>query len=224
MVLKLSYLNNMNRFIETTHTYMNGELEYLSVTKLIGKYVRPFNADMVAHMSAKRSGKDKNYYLNLWDLKRGIAVDYGNSIHKAIELWIKYQIKPTQPHLLKCVNKFIEQFGDIEWESEVRLFNKEYELGGTVDLLSRKSRIIADIKSNNTLKEEKKGNFIKPLNKIKVNNLNKVRLQEQIYEKMVDDGEYTKLVYMWNGEEFEVIELEPIDVSEILQARLIEIM
>lgn len=221
MALKLSYQNNMNRFIEATHTYMNGELEYLSVTKLIGKYIRPFNADMVAHMSAKRSGKDKNYYLNLWDLKRDIAVDYGNSIHKAIELWIKYEIKPTQPHLLKVVNKFIEQFGHIGWESEVRLFNKEYELGGTVDLLSE--NIIADIKTNDTLKEGKKGNFIKPLNKVKVNNLNKVRLQTQIYETMIGK-EMQKLVYMWNGEEFEVIELEPIDVSEILQARLIEIM
>lgn len=211
----------MNRFIEATHTYMNGELEYLSVTKLIGKYVRPFNADMVAHMSAKRSGKDKNYYLNLWDLKRDIAVDYGNSIHKAIELWIKYEIKPTQPHLLKCVNKFIEQFGGIAWESEVRLFNKEYELGGTVDLLSE--NIIADIKTNDTLKEEKKGNFIKPMNKVKVNNLNKVRLQTQIYETMLGK-EMQKLVYMWNGEEFEVIELEPIDVQPILNERLIEIM
>lgn len=213
----------MNRFIESTHTYMNGELEYLSVTKLIGRYVRPFNADMVAHMSAKRSGLDKNYYLNLWDLKREVAVDYGNSIHKAIELWIKYEIKPTQTHLLKAVDKFIEQFGHIEWKSEVRLFHEGFELGGTVDLLSEKSKIIADIKTNDTLKEAKKGNFIKPLNKIKVNNLNKVRLQTRIYQEMIGE-EYQRLVYMWNGEEYEVIELEDIDIEPILSERLAEIM
>tara|TARA_R110000850_G_scaffold238816_1_gene363469 strand:- start:3 stop:638 length:636 start_codon:yes stop_codon:yes gene_type:complete len=211
----------MNRFIESTHQYFNGELEYLSVTTFTGKYQRPFNSSMVAHMSAKRSGETKEHYLNLWDLKRDIAIDYGNSIHKAVELWIKYQIKPTQPHLLLAVNKFIEQFGHIEWESEVRLYNSKYELGGTVDLLS--DGIIADIKTNDTLKIEKKGNFIKPLNKVKVNNLNKVRLQTQVYEMMLGK-EMQKLVYMWNGEEFEVIELESIDVSEILQERLIEIM
>lgn len=214
----------MNRFIEATHTYMNGELEYLSVTKLIGKYERPFNASMVAHMSAKRSGKDKDYYLNLWDLKRDIAVDYGNSIHKAVELWIKYQIKPTQPHLLKAVDKFIEQFGHIEWQSEVRLFNAKYELGGTIDLLSEKSKIIADIKTNDTLKEVKKGNFIKPMNKVKVNNLNKVRLQTRTYQEMMENGEYKRLVYMWNGEDYEVIELEDIDIEPMLSERLIEIM
>jgi len=209
-----------NRFLELTHQYFSGEMEYLSVTKFIGKYQRPFNADMVAHMSAKRDGRDKDYYLNLWDLKRDIAIDYGNSIHKAVELWIKYQIKPTQPHLLKMIDKFIEQFGHIEWQSEVRLFNDEYELGGTVDLLSE--NIIADIKTNDTMKESSKGNFIKPLNKVKVNNLNKVRLQTQIYEMMLGK-EMQKLVYMWNGEEFEVIELEPIEVSEILQERKLEI-
>lgn len=213
----------MNRFIEATHTYMNGELEYLSVTKLIGKYERPFNSSMVAHMSAKRSGKGKDYYLNLWDLKRDIAVDYGNSIHKAVELWIKYEIKPTQPHLLKAVDKFIEQFGHIEWQSEVRLFNAKYELGGTIDLLSEKSKIIADIKTNDTLKKGSKGNFIKPMNKVKVSNLNKVRLQTRIYEEMIGE-EHQRLVYMWNGEEYEVIELEDIDISPILSERLAEIM
>ena len=40
---------------------------------------------------------------------------------------------------------------------------------------------------------------------------------------MIDDGEYKKVVYMWNGEDFEVIELEPVDVSEILQERKLEI-
>lgn len=217
----------MNRFIKETHTYLNGELEYLSVTKFIGRYQRPFNASIAAHMSAKGKNNFHDYtaddFLNQWDLKREIAIDYGNSIHKAIELWLKYKIKPTQPHLLLAVEKFDEQFGHIEWQSEVRLFNDEYELGGTVDLLSEKSRIIADLKTNNTLKEGKKGNFIKPLNKVKVNNLNKVRLQEQLYEKMIDDGEYQKVVYMWNSYEWVVIELEPIDVSEILAERKLEI-
>jgi hypothetical protein len=217
-------LNAMNRFIESTHQYFNGELEYLSVTKFISRYERPFNASMVAHMSAKRSGKDKNYYLNLWDLKRDIAVDYGNSIHKAVELWLKYQIEPTQPHLLKAVRKFQEQFGDIEWESEKRIYNSQYQLGGTLDLVSETSKIIADIKSNDTLKKAKKGNFIKPLNKVKVNNLNKVRFQTKLYQEMEYDDTWKRYVYMWNGEEYEVIELEDIDVSEILQERLIEIM
>ena len=210
----------MNRFVELTHQYFNGELEYLSVTKLIGQYQRPFNSSMVAHMVAKANKNKLNYttndYLNIWDLKRDVAVDYGNSIHKAVELWVKYKIKPTQPHLLKMIDKFEERFGDMEWQSEVRLFNEEYQLGGTVDLMT--DTIIADVKTNDTLKVDKKGNFIKPLNKVKVNNLNKVRLQTKIYEVMTGK-EMIKMVLHWNGEDFNVIELEDIDVSEILEIR-----
>lgn len=206
----------MNRFIELTHQYFNGELEYLSVTKLIGQYQRPFNSSMVSHMVAKKTGQKQSDILNTWDLKRDIAIDYGNSVHKAVELWVKYQIKPTQPHLLKMIERFIERFGDMEWQSEVRLFNEEYQLGGTVDLMT--DTIIADVKTNDTLKVDKKGNFIKPLNKVKVNNLNKVRLQTKIYETMTGK-EMIKMVLHWDGEDFNVIELEDIDVSEILAIR-----
>jgi len=210
----------MNRFDKIKHKYYIGERQLLSVTKFISRYTRPFNASMVAHMSSKRDGLPPEHYLDLWDLKRTISTNYGNSIHEAIELWIKYKEKPTQAHLLKAVEKFEEQFGHIEWQSEVKIFNEEYELGGTVDLLSE--NIIADIKTNDTLKSEKKGNFIKPLNKVKVNNLNKVRLQTKIYQELLGK-DMQRLVYMWNGEDFEVIELEDIDVSELLNERLLEI-
>ena len=214
----------MNRFIQSTHQYFNGELEYLSVTKLIGKYQRPFNASMVAHMSAKYNKNKLDYsandYLNIWDLKRDIAIDYGNSVHKAIELWVKYKIKPTQPHLQAMLKQFIKQFGKIKYESEVRIFNAEYELGGTVDLLS--SKYLDDIKTNDTLKVDKKGNFTIPLNKVKVNNLNKARLQTSVYNTLLDKPRICR-VLMWNGIDFEVIELEPIDVTEILELRKLEI-
>jgi hypothetical protein len=215
----------MNRFDAVKHKYYIDDKPLLSVTKLISKYVRPFNSSMVAYMSAKsnKNGEDwtAEQYKDLWDLKRDIAVDYGNSIHKTIEMWIKFGVKPTQPHLEYMLDKFIEQFGHIDYQSEVRIFNEEYMLGGTVDLLS--DEYLDDIKTNDTLKEVKKGNFIKPLNKLKVNNLNKVRLQTSVYDELLDKTRI-KRVLMWNGEDFEVIELEPIDVQPILTERLKEIM
>ena len=207
-----------SRFDAVKHEYYIDDRKLMSVTELIGTYERPFNANMVAHMVAKKSGRDKNDILNEWDLKRDIAIDYGNSIHKSVELWLKYQIEPTQPHLLKAVRQFNKQFGHIEWLSEHRVFNHEYELGGTLDLYSVKDRIIADIKTNDTMKVGKKGNFIKPLNKVKVNNLNKVRLQAKTYEVLVEK-ECTRFVYHWDGEVYNVIELEDIDVQPILEIR-----
>jgi hypothetical protein len=208
----------MNRFNAVAHEYYIDDRKLMSVTELIGTYERLFNANMVAQMVANKSGRDKDDILNEWDLKRDIAVDYGNSIHKSIELWVKYEIEPTQPHLLKAVRQFDKQFGDIEWLSEHRVFNHKYELGGTLDLYSKTQSIIADVKTNDTLKEEKKGNFITPLNKVKVNNLNKVRLQAKVYEVLVEK-ECTRFVYHWDGEVYNVIELEDIDVQPILEIR-----
>jgi hypothetical protein len=210
----------MNRFDAVKHQYYINDKPLLSVTKLIGQYQRPFNSSMVAYMSAKANKNKLDYtandYLNLWDLKRDIAIDYGNSVHKTIEMWVKFKIRPTQAHLLYMLEKFIEKFGDIEYQSEVRIYNEEYMLGGTVDLLS--DEYLDDIKTNDTLKVDKKGNFIKPLNKVKVNNLNKVRIQTEVYNTLLDKPRI-KRVLMWDGVDFEVIVLEDIDVSEILELR-----
>jgi hypothetical protein len=210
----------MNRFDAVKHQYYINDKPLLSVTKLIGQYQRPFNSSMVAYMSAKANKNKLDYsandYLNLWDLKRDIAIDYGNSVHKTIEMWVKFKIRPTQAHLLYMLEKFIEKFGDIDYQSEVRIYNEEYMLGGTVDLLS--NEYLDDIKTNDTLKVDKKGNFIKPLNKVKVNNLNKVRIQTEVYDTLLDKPR-KKRVLMWDGVDFEVIVLEDIDVSEILELR-----
>jgi len=214
----------MNRFDAVKHKYYINDKPLLSVTKLISKYTRPFNSSMVAYMSAKANKNGLKWtaedYLNYWDLKRTIATNYGNAIHETIEMWIKFGERPTQPHLEYMLDKFIEQFGHIDYQSEVRIFNEEYMLGGTVDLLS--DEYLDDIKTNDTLKEETKGNFIKPLNKLKVNNLNKARLQTSVYDELLKKTRI-KRVLMWNGEDFEVIELETVDVSEILADRLKEI-
>lgn len=219
---KEKFFKMVNRFDKIKHKYYIDERKLMSVTELIGNYIRPFNSNMVAQMLSNKSGRDKDDILNEWDLKREIAIDYGNSIHKAVELWLKYQIKPTQPHLLKSVEKFIEQFGHIEWLSEHRVFNKEYELGGTLDLYSDTSKIIADLKTNDTNKKGKKGNFIKPLNKLKVNNLNKVRLQTKVYQELIGE-DLKRFVYIWNGDNWEEQELEDIDVTEIMQIRKEEV-
>ena len=213
----------VNRFNAIKHEYYSDDTQLLSVTKFISRYQRPFNAPMVANMVANKNNRTAEDVLNEWDLKRDIANNYGTSVHLAVEGWIKYGIIPTQPHLQLVVEKFREKFGHIKWESEYRIFNKEYELGGTVDLLSFESGIMADIKTNETNKKGSKGNFIKPLNKLKVNNLNKVRLQTCIYENLIGE-DFKKFVYIWNGEDFEEQELEPVDVSELLTERLTEIL
>ena len=102
----------MNRFDEVKHEYYIKDRLLLSVTKLIGQYQRPFNSSMVAHMSAKYNKNKLDYsandYLNLWNLKRDIAISYGNSVHYTIEMWVKFKTEPTQKHLQDMLAKFIK--------------------------------------------------------------------------------------------------------------------
>lgn len=212
----------VNRYNDVKHEYYIDDRKLLSVTQLISKYQRPFNAPLVANKIADETRTAEDILCE-WDLKRDIANNYGNAIHKAIEGHIKYGIVPTQAHLKLAVDKFVEKFGHISWESEYRVFNAEYELGGTLDLYSPKHRIIADIKTNDTNKKSKnKGRFIEPLNKYKVNNLNKVRLQTKVYETLMGE-ECKKYVYIWTGEDFIEQELEDIDLCGILKIRKEEI-
>jgi len=204
-----------SRFDAVKHEYYIDDRKLMSVTELIGTYERPFNANMVSHMVAKKNGRDKNDILNEWQIKKDIAIAYGNSIHLAIEMWIKFKIKPTQKHLEEALDSFLEKYGD-EYESEKRVFNYEYELGGTMDLIN--DIYIDDIKTNRTNKKATKGNFIKPLNKIKVNNLNKARLQLSIYDKLTGSSRKLRILN-FDGYSWETIELEKVDVDDILEIR-----
>lgn len=211
----------MNRFDEVRHQYYIGDRLLKSVTTFISDFMPKFNAPMVAGVVAKKRGVSAEHILNDWDLKRDIANNYGNSIHMSVERWLKFGEKPTQPHLQLAVDKFIEKFGNINWDSEYRVFSEEYELGGTMDLISWDSKIIADIKTNDTFKESDK-KFSKPFNNLKANNLNKVRLQTKIYQELLG-GEWQRKVFVWTGEDFEEHELEDIDVSEIMAIRKNEV-
>jgi len=211
----------VNRFDAVRHEYYIGDRLLKSVTTFISDFMPKFNAPMIASVVAKKRGVSTEDILNDWDLKRDIANNYGNSIHMSIERWLRFGEKPTQSHLQLAVNKFIEKFGNTNWDSEYRVFSEEYELGGTLDLISWDSKIIADIKTNDTFKESDK-KFSTPLNNLKASNLNKVRLQTKIYQELLG-GEWQRMVFMWNGENFEDHELEDIDISVIMETRKQEV-
>lgn len=214
----------MNRFNKSEHKYyLDNDILLLSVTRFISQYAPEFNASLVAHMVSKSNGRDKDDILNEWDLKREIASDYGNSIHKAIELWVKFGEMPKQEHLEKAVLEFVglcEEEGQTGGQSEYQIFDEKYELGGTIDYLTDTK--IIDFKTNDTEKKGK-GRFKEPLKDLKHNNLNKARLQLSIYDQLT--GGNRKLeVWNWDGDTFTIIPLKKVDVSEILKERLAQIM
>lgn len=77
-------------FDEGPHKYTdtNGN-EYLSVTTLIGKYTKPFDARYWAHKKAKEQGKSTKAVMKEWDRIRNEACARGTKTHEGIENAIK---------------------------------------------------------------------------------------------------------------------------------------
>jgi len=207
-----------NRFDKIKHEYYADDVKLDNVTNFLDTYTGEFNPFLIANARYKSKKNTRNLsmedMMNVGDLRTSIAINYGNSVHETIELWVKYKYKPTQKHLLDCLEKFIEKYGD-DYESEKRTYSVEYMLGGTMDLLS--DEYLDDIKTNETNKKGG-GRMKEPLQDIQVNNKNKAGLQLAVYE-FLEGIKRKKRVLNWDGEEWETIELEDIDVSEIMQIR-----
>ena len=79
-------------FREEDHTYTHNETgeRFTSVTTLLGKYKKPFDADGAATRVAKREGVTKEMILEMWENEKNKACDRGTEIHKLLEDYITF--------------------------------------------------------------------------------------------------------------------------------------
>ena len=142
---------------------------------------------------------------------------------------------PKQPYLAEVVQKFVDEFGD-DWISEDKLWTDKYEIGATLDLhkMVDGTLYVGDFKTNNIMDKTSRGKMKEPLDHLRIRNKDKVQLQTSLYREwlvlsdkcpeITRDTPFKLQGFDWNGYKWTLVELEPIDVSEILQERLIEIM
>lgn len=131
----------------------------VSATTFLHKFTNEFNADEVIDKMFARDSEDVN--LNgypiytgknteyqgctkeqmkaLWDTKRERACDYGTFVHKGAENYVldgKFGYR-TRPEF-KQVKHYIDNCGYELDTAEKRIFDPEYAIAGTVDLLLKK--------------------------------------------------------------------------------------
>ena len=231
----------MNRFEEATHQYFNGDIEYLSNSKFMERYTGGFSdskKNMIAYQISNSSNNEiplsKNDALSVLDLNNKIACDWGNCIHDSLHLYLKYRKKPKQKYLAEVVEKFVEQFGE-DWISEDMLWTDEYEIGATLDLhkMEGDTLVVGDCKTNNVLDKTNRGKMKAPLDHLRIRNKDKVELQTSLYKmwlvlsdkypEITIDTPFELRAYDWDGYKWTMIELEPVDVTRILQIRKAEI-
>ena len=209
-------------FDEKEHRYVKDGIEYLSVSRFLEKFKPPFNKELISGMVAKKQGKEPDDILSMWNLNSEISTNYGTSIHKGIELFVKHKTISKLPHIRESTEKFIEKFKGKKLRSEIVAFDDEHRIAGTIDLLellgNKRVRII-DIKTNYEMDKEKRGNFLAPIDTIPNTKINGYRLQTSMYKYLVEKHgfivEGLQLEH-WDGKGYHTIELEPINIEKLL--------
>jgi len=142
---------------ETSHIYTHKDgRQFESLSRVRGCIKEAFQSDMLSAIVAKRDGKTQAEVLAEWKKKGTDAANHGTNIHEAIELYQKTAvILPKNEFLRPMILALTSEYKDYyQVNSEVCLYDEEYEIAGTADQIiettKHKSSIlnIDDFKTN----------------------------------------------------------------------------
>lgn len=197
----LKGLDNYVKLEPISHTYtdLDGR-KYLSVSKLLERFSKKFDREMISRMSAKKRGISQEQVLMEWDKKRDDSIDHGNRIHNALELFYKTttilpENEDLRPMILAMASEYSHYY---RVYPEQVLYNTEYMIAGTTDKLLQvtshpKSIIdIDDYKTNLSKGIQFKNDYgqymLGPLDHLQDCNYNKYCLQLSTYRYMTEQA------------------------------------
>lgn len=206
-------------FASESHTYERNGLIYTPVSDFLAKFKPEFPKGMLAQKVGQKDGRTMEEVIEQWDLNAEMSIHYGNAVHAAVQYWLKFGLTSKVAHLKLAAEKFAEKYDRAGIESEIVAFNDPHLIAGTIDQIHRISPgkvKLTDVKTNGELTDEARGKFLAPLDKLPFSKLNEYRLQLSVYKWLLEQKsisvESIELEH-WNGEEYETIPLEPINVA-----------
>ncbi len=213
------FLDEEFKFDAKYHKYTYNGDQFISVTKFIQKFHKPFESDFWSKKKAEERGVDQDVILKEWQKLNDYANDLGTDTHQWIEDYYNGLWKPLPSNLdlIHRINKFNKIFAKhlhkLEpVKFEVRVFSKKWKIAGMIDsLFLYKGKIfILDWKTNKqfTHDEHQKGTYEKLLEPFDVfwkNHHNEYSIQLSLYALILEEwgfeigGAY--LVHIGPGEE-----------------------
>mgnify|MGYP003397492496 FL=1 len=169
---------------EVKHQYWweeNGErTDLTSVTSKIHKAKKPFDSYSIAGALSKKNGRDQKDIVAEWKLKGDLACDWGNAVHKSVELYVRYGAEPKTRYLQGVIQEYLK-FGFVNPRAEVMTYDLETQIAGRMDLVDGDGLInIRDIKTSSGI-EEKKNDFHGVLSAHIKSKLDEYTLQLSLY-------------------------------------------
>lgn len=196
------------------HTYHYEGKKLVSATEYIKRFYKPFDAETISEVSAKSWGVKQQEVKDLWQMNGELTADLGTVIHKALELYVKYQelgqkisdkrgmdgnyAMPKHPLLKSIIEGFIEidkSKGKIA--AEVLVTDIKKGMCGhadRVEIIDLKKKIcrVQDFKINiNSEDIDKYSKVLAPFDSLPANKLSKYQLQMSIYANMLQEAGWT---------------------------------
>ncbi len=197
------------------HKYTKDSKEYQSATSYLNQFKKDFEKEKISFFYAKKHNREQQEVLDEWALNAECSRDYGNSIHKTVQLYINHKKEPNQPHL-KDVAKEWKKLKLKDVFSEVIVYSDELLVAGTIDIVQKvgKKWNLYDIKTTQD-RDKGYGCFLEPFNKIKATKENEHILQLSFYKHLAEGrGKEIKDLFIlyWNGKAFDKVKVNSFDI------------
>ena len=154
------------KFYKKSHKYKVGSVELTSVTRFIHGFFKPFDAKEIARKLAKfKANRDAKRGVRYWLAQWKQDSEHGTRVHNALEDYIVTKTTdglelPEERDINKFTNgfSFLENLTDFKLlEPEVKMFDEELGLAGTIDLLITNTDdtvSLVDWKTNKAIKNK----------------------------------------------------------------------
>jgi hypothetical protein len=222
-------------YYDGPHTYDVNGVKMTSVTKLIGKASKPFDADYWSQKKADEEGITADEMKARWKLKADIACEKGTAVHEYVENYLSNKVFPYPAaniravfggddpvrqkynKIIPLVHKFSEDIKGkmIPVRSEFVVGDMEYGLCGMIDQIfyNKKSGNLElwDWKTNEKIDRESRYNLLPPVDHISNAKLDIYSLQLSMYKHIIEKNTNLKLgdsYLTWfneNNDSYEVI-------------------
>lgn len=221
-------------YYDDPHTYEVDGVRMTSVTKLISKAEKPFDAAYWSQRKADEEGVTADEIKARWKLKANIACEKGTAVHEYVENYLSNKVFPYPGNtiravfegqdpvrhkynkILPLVHKFCEDIKGkmIPVRSEFVVGDMEYGLCGMIDQIfyNKKSGKLElwDWKTNEKIDTTSKYKLLSPIDHISNAKLDIYSLQLSLYKHIIQKNTNLELgdsYLTWFNEENESYEI-----------------
>lgn len=203
-------------FDEKTHSYeLSDGTKLIGVNELLSLFQNPFYAESIARNMAKEQGRDYKEIMAEWKQ----SAEFGTKMHNFASSVIngedlsKFDYNTKNMAYFNTILIWLYQNKKVNPKSEIKLFNEDFRIAGTIDLINGFD--IYDWKTNKNIDSNGYNKKMKFFSYIDDSTFNKYCFQLSMYKILAKLNEFPiNKTYLLHVQEFKITEMECIDYTD----------